>query len=597
MMKKTASKRWLALLPLLLLAPALIAQAVPVELVRRPDNQWQLLRGGQPYYVMGAGGAGSKELLAACGANTFRTWGVGPDLSQQLDEAQALGLTVIVGHWLGHERHGFDYHDSLMVAEQMARVRRDVLAYKDHPAVLIWALGNEMEGIGEADDPALWTHIQQLAAMVKELDPHHLTMTVTADIGGKRVESVHQFCPDIDILGVNTYGGLPSLLRRYKELGGTKPYLVTEFGPPGVWETGRTSFGAPPELTSTQKAALYKEYFLQGCLAARGLCLGGCAFIWGSKPEATATWFGMLLPNGEKLGAVDAMTEVWSGKAPANLCPQIASFHLLGPDVLRAGDTLQVALEAFDPEGAELKVDWQVCTEAPDYMSFGETCWQPLELGGVIVNSSSAGAELAMPGAGIYRLYVYVYDGSGGAATANIPFQVTGEPSVLRLQLPLAVYADGESQPWAPSGWMGNYQALSMDAESRVAPHSGETCLKFHYQPSQDWVGVAWQDPPNNWGDDPGGYDLGGTRQLSFWARSEYGGEVVDFGAGLIGSDSPYPDTVFAKLEDVKLSSEWKHYRISLKGQDLSRVRTPFYFTLAGQGRSITLYLDDIRFE
>ena len=41
---------------------------------------------------------------------------------------------------------------------------------------------------------------------------------------------------------------------RYRELGGTKPIVITEFGPPGTWEIGMTSFGAPPELTSTEIA-------------------------------------------------------------------------------------------------------------------------------------------------------------------------------------------------------------------------------------------------------------------------------------------------------------------------------------------------------
>ncbi|MBW6513206.1 MAG: hypothetical protein K0B87_00400 [Candidatus Syntrophosphaera sp.] len=586
----------LLLILLLLVTAGIYAQAVSVELVQSADGNWQLLRAGQPYYVLGAGGDGSKELLAACGANTFRTWGVGPDLEEQLDQAWALGLTVIVGHWLGHERHGFDYQNAELLNEQKARVRADVLAYKDHPAVLIWGLGNEMEGIGAGDDPAIWNHIQELAALVKELDPFHPTMVVTADIGGKRVEMIHKLCPDIDIMGINTYGGLPSLPSRYKELGGTKPYLVTEFGPPGVWETGRTEFGVPPELSSTQKAVLYQEYFQKGCLA-EPLCLGGCAFLWGSKPEATATWFGMLLPGGAKLAAVDAMTEIWSGKPPSNLCPEIRSLELAGPAVLQPGQTVKVNLEAVDPEGVEVKVDWKVCPEAPQYDTFGETWWQPLELGGIIVSSSATQAELIMPSGGLYRLYVTVLDGSGGAATANIPFKVEGEPSTQRLKLPLDVFADGAPQPWAPSGWMGDYQALSMDAGSRVSPHSGDNCLEFRYAQSSSWAGVVWQDPPNDWGELPGGYDLTGAKQLTFWARGAFGGEIVNFGVGLLGPEKKFSDTLAAKLEAVKLTQDWKQYRISLKGKDLSRIKTPFYWSASGQKHSLTLYLDDIRFE
>lgn len=592
----TRVSAWLAFLPLFA-ATGLSAAVVHTEVVQTPSGGWQLLRAGQPYYIMGAGGEGSKELLAASGANTFRTWGVDADLRKQLDQAQSLGLGVIVGHWLGHERHGFDYHDVAMLAEQKDRVRQDVLAYKDHPAVLIWGIGNEMEGIGEADDPAVWNHIQDLAAMVKELDPHHPTLVVTADIGGKRVDSVHKLCPDIDIMGINTYGGLPSLPARYRALGGTKPYVVTEFGPPGVWETILTGYGVPPELSSTRKAVLYREHFQMGCLAAGDLCLGGCAFLWGSKPEATATWFGMFLPNGDKLAAVDAMTEIWSGQPPANLCPEITSFELAGPDVVAAGETVKAKLEVSDPEGARVSVKWKLCTEAPEYLSFGETWWQPLELGGSILRSSSSGAELVMPGGGLYRLYVEVSDGAGGAATANIPLKVEGAPSTPRLQLPLAVYADGATQPWAPSGWMGDHQSLSMDPASRANPHSGETCLEFGYKPSDTWVGVAWQDPPNNWGDLPGGYDLNGAKKLTFWARSDYGGEKISFGVGLDSPDAKYPDTVSVQLPDVKLTARWKRHQISLKGQDLSRVRTPFYWTMAGKSLPGTFYLDDIRFE
>ena len=116
--------------PVLLCVPAASGQPVPVEVVEKADGQWELLRGGEAYYILGAGGSGPKDMLAAAGANTFRTWGVGPDLGDQLDQAQELGLTVVVGHWLGHTRHGFDYNDIAAVTGQFERVRRDVEAYK-----------------------------------------------------------------------------------------------------------------------------------------------------------------------------------------------------------------------------------------------------------------------------------------------------------------------------------------------------------------------------------------------------------------------------------------------------------------------------------
>ncbi|NNF07763.1 MAG: hypothetical protein HKN21_13450, partial [Candidatus Eisenbacteria bacterium] len=456
------------------------AEAIPVVL-DRVESGWQLTRGGEPYFIQGAGGKGPKAQLAASGANTFRTWGVGDDLQEQLDEAQELGLTVVVGHWLGHERHGFDYGDSAAVQEQFDRVKKDVLQYKDHPAVLLWGIGNEMEGFAGGDNPAIWDHVQSLAAMIKELDPHHPTMTVTADIGGARVKSVHELCPDIDIMGINSYGGLPSIPRRYRELGGTKPILITEFGPRGVWEIEKTSFGAPPELTSTQKAQVYVDAYTAGCLDVPELCLGGFAFTWGFKMEATSTWFGMFLPNGDKLASVDAMTEVWSGSPPANLCPEIRNFALKGPDVVQPGDQVEVQLDIVDPEGAPVQVNWEIRNEATTYITGGDAQAVPLALDEVIQESSTTGAVLKMPGGGVYRLYLIASDGDGGGATASVPIKVDGEPDPAPIRLPLALYQDGHPQPWAPSGWMGGISSISLDLDSKVNPRSGETCIEVVY--------------------------------------------------------------------------------------------------------------------
>jgi len=582
---------------ILLSAQSALALAVPVEVEETADGQWQLVRDGQPYFIKGAGGYGPKDVLAAAGGNTFRTWGVGPDTGELLDLAQSLGLTVVVGHWLGHPRHGFDYNDLDMVAEQFERVRRDVMTYKDHPALLMWGIGNEMEGFAEGDDAAVWSHVQALAAMIKNLDPNHPTMTVTADIGGRRVHAVHSLCPDIDIMGINSYGGLPSLPERYRDAGGSKPIVITEFGPPGTWEVGMTSFGAPPELTSTQKAAVYRDAFTAGCLDAGGLCLGGFAFAWGFKVEATSTWYGMFLPNGDKLGAVDAMTEVWSGRLPADLCPEIRSFGLRGPDVVAPGDTVHVDLDIVDPEGAEVTVNWIITGEASEYDTGGDAMPAPLELDGIIAESSTDGATLVMPGGGVYRLYMTASDGTGGGATASVPIKVDGPAGPVRIKLPLAVYADGAASLWAPSGWMGTYDALMMDAECTESPHSGETCLEFTYDEPGMWVGVAWQHPANDWGDLPGGFDLTGATKLTFWARGEEGGETVDFAVGLLGSDREYPDTVKAERKGVRLKREWKKYSIDLRGEDLTKVKTAFVWSLGGHGRPITFYLDDIYFE
>jgi hypothetical protein len=151
------------------------------------------------------------------------------------------------------------------------------MKYKDHPALLVWALGNEMED-PEGKNGAVWTAINSLAVMVKQLDPKHPTMTVVAEIGGDKVKNIHRLCPEIDIIGINTYGGATSVGERYKKLGGTKPYLLTEYGPAGIWEVKKDALGAYPEPTSTEKAETYRQH-LQDCRSrptgslSRKLCL------------------------------------------------------------------------------------------------------------------------------------------------------------------------------------------------------------------------------------------------------------------------------------------------------------------------------------
>ncbi len=189
------------------------------------------------------------------------------------------------------------------------------------------------------------------------------------------------------------------------------------------------------------------------------------------------------------------------------------------------------------------------------------------------------------------------HDGAGGAAAANVPLLVEGEPGGVRAKMPVTVYADDTPPLWYPSGWMGNRSMLTMDLECPDDPHSGDTCLRFTYEDPGMWVGVVWQHPANDWGEKPGGYNLTGAEKLTFWARGAEGGETVEFGVGLLGSDVDHPDSFKSDRKKIKLKTDWKRYEIKLKGADLSRVKTPFVWTLGGRGRPVRFDLDDVRFE
>ncbi len=159
-----------------------------------------------------------------------------------------------------------------------------------------------------------------------------------------------------------------------------------------------------------------------------------------------------------------------------------------------------------------------------------------------------------------------------------------------------AIFDDESGKlPYLPTGWMGNTKGLKLDAASTDRPHAGKTCVRIDFTPNDGWGGIVWQSPANDWGDRPGGWDLTGAKTLSFHARGAVGGEVFSVEFGLL-KDKKYSDTGRGKLEKITLTPEWTRHEIKLDGQDLGRIKTGFAVIVAGQGKPVTAYFDDIRF-
>lgn len=406
------------------LCSACRAPGGPVE-VARTEAGYELRVDGEPYFVKGVGGVDHFELLAASGGNAIRTWGA-DHIGPLLDQAQANGLKVAVGIWLEHERHGFDYDNPAAREGQLAKVRAAVEAYKDHPAVLVWGVGNEVTLASKDIDKSLRS-IEEAAALVKSLDPNHPTMTVVPEIGDDLAARVKRQCPSVDILGVNSYAGINSLPQRLTQQGYDGPYLICEFGPPGHWEVGKSDFGEPFEPSSADKAKLYEEHYRNGILAEHpGRCLGSFAFLWGYKQEVTGTWYGMFLDSGESLPTLDMMTYLWSGEWPKNRAPTVRNIKLSFENLRVApGAEFRATVDATDPDGDDLDIAWEIRHESTDRKSGGDHEESPERLEGhidrTVGKSIFARAPLAP---GKYRIFVVVRDGNGHAGTANLPFLV-----------------------------------------------------------------------------------------------------------------------------------------------------------------------------
>ncbi|MBT8132281.1 MAG: hypothetical protein KJO35_08430, partial [Gammaproteobacteria bacterium] len=266
-----------------------------------------------------------------------------------------------------------------------------------------------------------------------------------------------------------------------------------------------------------------------------------------------------------------------------------------GPVKVKPGAEISVSTNVNDPEDSSISSRWVLRAESHEYVTGGDFRPTLPDIEGAIVESNLDTARVRMPREpGAYRLFFYAHDQDGNAATANAPLLVEGQ---VRTRFPVSVYDDNlAGMPWVPSGWMGTIEQLTIDGDHTDNPRSGNASIKLSYTGRSAWVAVAWQNPPNNWGDEDGGYDLTGATALTLWARGEYGGEKIKIGVGLLEEDTEYPDSVVKQVDGITLTSDWQQFRVPLKGEDLSSVKTGFVVTISGRVTPVTVYLDSIRF-
>lgn len=404
------------------------AKVMPVKVaLKKVDGGFRLFRNGQPYFIKGAGGSGYASRLAAYGGNSMRTWST-RNANRILDTASKYGLTVLMGLEVASERHGFNYDDTAAVRKQQDRIREEVLKYKDHPAVLAWGIGNELNL--QYKNVKVWDAVNEISKMIHALDPNHPTTTVIAGISKNVVDHIKDKASDIDLLSVNTYGGLASLPASVRQSGWTGAYMVTEWGPTGHWEGLSTAWKSPIEETSSEKAAVYKSRYEYSVERDTDNCIGSYVFLWGQKQERTPTWYGMFTEKGEESEVVDVMHFLWSGNWPKNRAPHLYSFQLNNKKAienvyLKPGATYRARAVAFDPDNDKLTYRWELLPEATQLGTGGDFEPRPKAVDGLVKPGEGGNAVLKAPDSeGAYRLFVYVMDGKNKVATANLPFYV-----------------------------------------------------------------------------------------------------------------------------------------------------------------------------
>jgi exo-beta-1,3-glucanase (GH17 family) len=194
--------------------------------------------------------------------------------------------------------------------------------------------------------------------------------------------------------------------------------------------------------------------------------------------------------------------------------------------------------------------------------------------------------------------------------------RVTRNIDTLLTNLPLYVYHDGcdPQNAFCPSGWMGELATIFqndstykdptqiIDVSCTDNPDSGSSCIRISYKPSvNQWGGIYWQFPINNWGQYPG-YKIDKNKKVifEFYARGANGGEQGEFKTGGIHDITlPYFDSYQIQTTGViTLDNKWKKYTFDLTGQDLGNIIGGFCWVTNDiqNPNGCTIYLDEIAF-
>lgn len=398
-----------------------------IVVVKKENSQYRLYRDGKPYFIKGAGGYKYYDKLKECGGNSIRLWSTW-NAKEYMDKAHALGLTVTLGLDLGHERKGFDYSNKRRVKEQFERVKKEVLQFKDHPALLMWGVGNEIDQF--AKNYAVWDAVNEIVNFIHEVDPKHPVTTMLAGVPAKHIKEIIKRCPSLDILSINAFKWIEPVRKDITAAGWTGPYLIGEWGASGYWESDKVPWGTFIEETSTQKAEVCAERYKKGIEQNMDRCLGSYVFYWGWKQARTHTLLSIFTENGEETGMVDVLQKMWSGTERANRAPLVQPVGIDDKPThkgvyLKPGSMHTAFTDASDPDNDKLYYYWELYPESKEKKEGGDTEAKPQPLSGLLPDPRQKHPAFKAPDkAGAYRLFVTVYDGNNHVAAANAPFYV-----------------------------------------------------------------------------------------------------------------------------------------------------------------------------
>ncbi len=307
-------------------------------------------------------------LMAQMGINVVRVYhdfGTGQDAMNILDMFYNYGIKVIMT--VDSPQHG--------VIADMNNISTVVDAYKNHPAILMWAIGNEWDinnyygTFTSLEQSAQFT--EQAAQLIKSLDSNHPVTSVIGDIdrsGASPLSTanniVNNLVPDIDVWGINVYRGLSLgvVFQQWRTIS-QKPMLIAEFGADSY---DHRINGQNQAMQASMDTGIWDEVFFD--LSAErtdGATVGVLAFEWNDEWWKDGSNAIHNVASGTNYSQPDGYAdEEWFGvvgidRAPKTLYSQLQTRYLNGQSavVLNSNPTITVTSQGNQSGASSFSVN------------------------------------------------------------------------------------------------------------------------------------------------------------------------------------------------------------------------------------------------